>query len=337
MIKIGVIGCGYWGPKLVRNFNAIESCQMAAVSDLDPERLEAIKTRYPDIQVTQDTSNLLSDPDLDAVAIATPVSTHYDLAHEALTKGKHVLIEKPMTCTVEQSQHLIALAEERNLTLMVDHTFVYTGAVRTIRDMISSNQLGELYYFDSVRVNLGIFQHDVNVIWDLAPHDFSIMQYLIAEKPVSVQAVGASHIEYSKPPLENIAYITVNFESGLIGHFHVNWMTPVKVRKILIGGSKKMIVYDDLEPDEKVKLYDKGVKIDTAEKIYDTLVQYRIGDVHIPVIPQQEALQVECQHFLECIKDQSQPLTSGEDGLQVVKLLTAADRSLQEDGRRINL
>jgi predicted dehydrogenase len=310
---------------------------MVMVADLDPQRLNEIKVKYPNLETTTNPTELLSRKNIDAVVIATPVSTHYPLAKEALTNDKHVLIEKPMTCTVEQSQQLIALADERNLTLMVDHTFVYTGAVRTIRDMINSNQLGELYYFDSVRVNLGIFQHDVNVIWDLAPHDFSIMQYLIAEKPVSVQAVGASHIEYSNPPLENIAYITVNFESGLIGHFHVNWMTPVKVRKILIGGSKKMIVYDDLEPDEKVKLYDKGVKIDTAEKIYDTLVQYRIGDVHIPVIPQQEALQVECRHFLECIRDQSQPLTSGEDGLQVVKLLTAADRSLQEDGRRISL
>lgn len=337
MIRIGVIGCGYWGPNLVRNFNTIEKCEMVMVADLDPQRLNEIKVKYPNLETTTNPTELLSRKNIDAVVIATPVSTHYPLAKEALTNDKHVLIEKPMTCTVEQSQQLIALADERNLTLMVDHTFVYTGAVRTIRDMINSNQLGELYYFDSVRVNLGIFQHDVNVIWDLAPHDFSIMQYLIAEKPVSVQAVGASHIEYSNPPLENIAYITVNFESGLIGHFHVNWMTPVKVRKILIGGSKKMIVYDDLEPDEKVKLYDKGVKIDTAEKIYDTLVQYRIGDVHIPVIPQQEALQVECRHFLECIRDQSQPLTSGEDGLQVVKLLTAADRSLQEDGRRISL
>lgn len=337
MVRIAVVGCGYWGPKLVRNFNSIETCDLVAVSDLDPNRLKDIKIRYPRVEVTTDTSGLLDRTDIDAVAIATPVCTHYPIALEAMQKGKHVLIEKPMTRTVEEAERLAELAEQRGLTLMVDHTFVYTGAVRKIREFIDQGELGRLYYFDSVRVNLGLFQHDVNVVWDLAPHDFSIMHYLIDERPTGLLAVGASHINYTNPPLENVAYITVTFESGLIAHFHVNWLTPVKVRKMLIGGSRKMLVYDDLEPDEKVKLYDKGITVDTQEKVYQVLIQYRIGAAYIPVIPHYEALNVECRHFLDCVESGKKPITDGAVGLQVVKLLEAADESLKNGGHLVKV
>lgn len=337
MVQVAAIGYGYWGPKLVRNFSALETCQLVSISDLNETRLRKIKTAYPQIEVTTDTSALLNRPDIDAVAIATPVHTHYHLAMEALQKGKHVLIEKPMTQTVEQAERLIDLAAQKELTLMVDHTFIYTGAVRKMRDLIEHKELGDLYYFDSVRVNLGLFQHDVNVIWDLAPHDFSIMHYLIDEKPVSLHAVGASHLVYTDPPLENIAYVTVNFESGLIAHFHVNWMTPVKVRKMLIGGSQKMIVYDDLEPDEKIRIYDKGVSIDTPEEAYQALIQYRIGDAYIPVLSRYEALNVECRHFLDCIMNKKESITDGKAGLEVVRLLEASDQSLRNGGNLVHL
>lgn len=337
MINIGIIGHGYWGPKLLRNFDAIEGCRVVGVADTLESRLVPLRQTHAGIHMTTTTSELLDRDDLDAVAIATPVATHYELAREALEKGKHVLIEKPMTRTVEEARSLIELAEKGGLKLMVDHTFVYTGAVRRMREFIDSGELGDLYYFDSVRVNLGLFQHDVNVIWDLAPHDFSIMSYLVDEAPVSVSAVGASHIAYADPPIENIAYVTVHFDSGLIAHFHVNWLTPVKVRKMLIGGSKKMIVFDDLEPDEKVKLYDKGVAIDSAEAAYEALVQYRIGDAYMPVIPRHEALNVECRHFLDCIETDATPLTDGHAGLDVVRLLEATDRSLAKGGAPVDL
>jgi predicted dehydrogenase len=337
MIRIGVVGCGYWGPKLIRNFQSIDTCEVKMVADLDPNRLKEIRLNYPAVELTTDASELLNRIDIDAVAIATPVCSHYSIAMEAMQNGKHVLIEKPMTKTTEQAKRLIDLSKQKNLILMVDHTFVYTEAVNKIKKLISEGKLGDLYYFDSVRVNLGLFQHDVNVVWDLAPHDFSIMQYLINEKPAELMAVGACHINHTTPPLENIAYITLNFESGLIAHFHVNWMTPVKVRKILIGGSNRMLIYDDLEPDEKLKLYDKGVVIDSQEKAYEALIQYRIGDAFIPVIQRNEALKAECTHFLDCIENNSKPITNGIAGMEVVKLLEAADSSLKKSGYPVNL
>ncbi len=337
MINVAVIGCGYWGPNLLRNFSSIESCHVVALADLDINRLRKVQSKYRDVEVSDDPSQILNRDDIDAVAIATPISTHYSLALEALEKGKHVLVEKPMTAKRKEAEHLVEIADKKGLTLMVDHTFLYTAAVRKIKDLIQGDELGDIYYFDSVRVNLGLFQHDVNVIWDLAPHDFSIMCYLIDEQPISIQAVGASHIRYSDPPLENIAYITINFDSGLIAHFHVNWLTPVKVRKILIGGSKKMVIYDDIQPDEKVKIYDKGVCIKSQEETYKALLQYRIGDAYVPVISQCEALNLECHHFLECIRDGNRPLTDGESGMQLVKLLEAADLSLKNEGNRIKL
>ncbi|HDM75385.1 MAG TPA: Gfo/Idh/MocA family oxidoreductase [Deltaproteobacteria bacterium] len=335
MIRVAVIGCGYWGPKLLRNFFSIESCRVVALADLDPQKLSSISPRYPGVDLCTDPSEVFKRKDVDAVAIATPISTHYHLALEALEHGKHVLVEKPMTSKADEGKHLVEVAHNKGLTLMVDHTFLYTSAVKKIKEMINNNELGDIYYFDSVRVNLGLFQHDVNVIWDLAPHDFSIMCYLVEEEPVSVQAVGACHIKYSDPPLENMAYVTINFDSGLIAHFHVNWLTPVKVRKILIGGSKKMLIYDDIQPDEKVKVYDKGVCVKSQEESYKILLQYRTGDAYVPMISQYEPLNLECRHFLECIETGKRPLTDGESGIQLVKLLEAADLSLKNEGRKI--
>ena len=337
MINVGVIGCGYWGPKLVRNFSRVDGCCMSMVADTNPERLKTIKKDYPNLSVSEDPLSVIRNPGIDAVAIATPVCSHFSLALEAIQNSKHVLIEKPMTKTVSQSQRLIDEAAKKNLALMVDHTFIYTGAVQKIKDIIDSHELGDIYYFDSVRVNLGLFQHDINVVWDLAPHDFSIMQYLIDEKPLSISAVGACHINYTNTPIENIAYITLHFESGMIAHFHVNWMTPVKVRKMLIGGSRRMVVYDDLVSDEKVKIYDKGVSITKPQEIYDTLVRYRIGDVNVPVLSGTEPLLSECRHFIGSIDAAQTPLTDGMKGLEVVKLLAATDQSLLNAGHPVRL
>lgn len=337
MINVGVIGCGYWGPNLIRNFNRIDQCRMHTAADLNSKRLQAVEKDFPQVKLTEDPKDILENPAIDAVAIATPVCSHFSLAYEALKNGKHVLIEKPMTKTVAQAEKLIALASQKKLTLMVDHTFLYTGAVQKMKNIIDRNELGDIYYFDSVRVNLGLFQHDVNVVWDLAPHDLAIMQFLFSEAPASISAMGACHFKYGEAPLENIAYITLSFQNGLIAHFHVNWVSPVKVRKMLIGGSKKMIVYDDLVSDEKLKIYDKSIQIENPEAIYEALVQYRVGDVHIPVINRQEALSVECRHFLECIDENSKPISDGCMGLEVVRLLEASDCSMKNGGMPISL
>jgi len=337
MIKVGVIGCGYWGPNLVRNFYKVKDCKIDAVADLDPERLQFIKSSYPALKATTNYQELLGDHDIDAVAIATPISTHYELAKKALINRKHVLVEKPLTATVHQGQELIELAERYGRILMVDHTFIYCGAVRKIRELIDRGELGEIYYFDSARVNLGLFQHDVNVIWDLAPHDFSIMDHLIGKDPVIVSAIGANHITYTEKPLENIAYVTVLFENQLIAHFHLNWLTPVKIRKTLIGGSKKMVIYDHLDPDNQVKVFDKGVDVETREDIHKTLVQYRTGDMYAPKIDQTEPLEVMCQHFIDCIKNNKRPITDGVAGLRVVKLLEACDKSIKNKGKGVEL
>lgn len=339
-IRVGVVGCGYWGPNLVRNFVDWLHEGMTAVADPDPERLDAVRSSYPHLQAYPDLEAMLGDTDVDAVAVATPVHTHYEIARMALEHGKHVLIEKPMTHTVETSRELIDLAEDRGLTLMVDHTFVYTGAVRKIREIVDRGELGDLYYFDSVRVNLGMFQHDVNVVWDLAPHDVSIMEHLLDADPVAVSAHGAAHVDYGTEPIENIAYITVYYPDNLIAHVHVNWLAPVKVRKTLLGGDRKMIVYDDNEPDEKVKVYDKGVEIepsDDPEKIYETLVSYRTGDMYAPKLDETEALKRETGHFLDCVETGKQPVTDGSAGLDVVRVLEAAQTSIDEQGELVEL
>lgn len=337
MIRIGVVGYGYWGPNLVRNCFESSGLQIAAVSDLREDRLDLLRNRYPTIAATRDSRELIEDPSIDAVAIATPVSTHYELTLRALQEGKHVLVEKPLASNVDQVQRLIDVAQKRNLVLMVDHTFVYTGAVRKIRELVESGGLGEIYYYDSVRVNLGLFQHDVNVLWDLAVHDLSIMDYVLPFRPCAVSATGLSHVPGGT---ENIAYLTLFFEGSQIAHIHVNWLAPVKLRRTLIGASRKMIVYDDLEHSEKLRVYDKGITLNNhqnPEKLYQMLVGYRTGDMLAPQIDGTEALRREIDHFVYCIEQQQEPITGGSTGLRVVEILEAASQSMAQRGRPIDL
>lgn len=335
MIKIGVIGYGYWGPNLVRNFMEASGSTVVAVCDLRMERLAQLKVRYPSIKIGSNCKELFDDNEIDAIVIATPVSSHSELALAALRAGKHVLVEKPLAANSEQAIELIEEAANRKRVLMVDHTFVYTGAVRKIRQLIIDNQLGEIYYYDAVRVNLGLFQHDVNVIWDLAIHDLSIMDYVLPSRAVAVSATGISNIP-GQP--ENVAYITLFFASPQIAHVHVNWLTPVKVRHTLIGGSEKMILYDDLEPSEKVKIYDKGVRVSQSpEDVYEMLVSYRSGDMWAPRLDSTEALHTEALHFIDCIENNKVPETDGQAGLRLVRIVEAAERSLKARGELVEI
>ena len=335
MIGIGVIGYGYWGPNLVRNFSEVSGSKVVAVSDLRSERLALAKSRYPTIKTTTNHHELIADPAIDAVVIATPVSTHFDLAMQALSIGKHVLVEKPITATAEQGSRLIDKAGKTNRILMVDHTFVYMGAVRKIRELIKNAELGEIYYYDSTRVNLGLFQHDVNVIWDLAVHDLAILDYVLGVNAAAISATGINHV--SKAP-ENVAYITLFFDSSLIAHINVNWLSPVKVRLTLIGGSKKMIVFDDLQPSEKIKIYDAGITVNNRpESIYEIRIGYRTGDMWAPRLDTTEALRAEALHFIDCIENGREPDTNGEMGLRVVRILQAATKSIKEKGKLVTL
>jgi predicted dehydrogenase len=338
VVGIGVVGYGYWGPNLVRNFAATPGARMAAVSDLSADRLAAVQAYYPAVKTTPRYEDLLRDPEIDAVAIATPVSSHFRLAMQALEAGKHVLVEKPLALNSGQATLLVEEAERRDLVLMVDHTFVYHGSVRRIRELIESGQVGKLHYFDSTRVNLGLFQRDVDVLWDLAVHDLSIMDYLIGRSPVAVAATGAAHVP-GQPV--NIAYLTCFFEGSLIAHINVNWLAPVKIRRTLIGGDRQMIVYDDLEPSEKVKVYDSGITLGDGpagpDGPYDRLVGYRTGDMWAPKVSLGEALSVEAQHFVDCVRENATPLTDGKVGLRIVKILEAATRSLRDGGCPVTL
>ena len=335
MTGVAVVGYGYWGPNLVRNFVQNAGAKLVAVCDTRPDRLAECAARTPGVGTTVSYDELLSDASVEAVAIATPVSTHHELALRALRAGKHVLLEKPMTRTTEEADELIRVADAAGLVLMVDHVFVYTAAVRKIRELIDAGELGEILYFDGVRVNLGLFQKDVNVIWDLAPHDLSILQYLVDDRPVAVSAVGLRHLEGGP---ENIAYLTVFYERPLIAHVHLNWLAPVKVRTILIGGSKKMVVYDDTEADEKIKVYDKGVTVSSERDERAIRVSYRAGDMWAPRLDRYEALQEVCARFLGSIHgDLTQPFTDGRAGRQVVGILEAAARSLRQSGLKTPL
>ena len=335
MIRVGVIGYGYWGPNIVRNFMEAPGTTVGAVSELRSERLNQVRARYPSMKTTTDPRELFADPEIDAISIVTPVATHFELALQALQANKHVLVEKPLAATSEQAIQLIEEAQRRNRVLMVDHTFVYTGAVRKIREIVASNTLGDVYYYDSVRVNLGLFQRDVNVIWDLAVHDLSIMDYVLPVKPVAVSATGISHIP-GKP--ENVAYMTLFFENRQIAHLHVNWLAPVKVRRTLIGGSEKMIVYDDLEPSEKVKVYDRGVTLfPESEAAYELLVSYRSGDMWAPRLDATEGLRTEALHFIDCIENNKRPETDGQAGLRIVRILEAAEKSLRARGQLVEI
>jgi len=335
MIKVGVIGHGYWGPNLVRNFMLAPGSAVSAVCDQREERLTQLRKLYPNLSIYTDAGELINDTNVDAVVVATPVSSHFDLAMAALKAGKHVLVEKPIASNSDQSVQLIDEAARRNLVLMVDHTFVYTDAVRKMRELILTGALGEIYYYDAVRVNLGLFQHDVNVIWDLAIHDLSIMDYVLPSKPVAISATGISHVP-GQP--ENVAYITLFFASTQIAHVHVNWLTPVKVRHTLIGGSEKMILYDDLDPSDKLKVYDKGITVTPGpEAVYKMLVSYRSGDMWAPRLDNTEALQTEALHFIDCVNHSRPPETDGPAGLRMVKMIEAAERSLRDRGRLVQI
>lgn len=337
---IGIIGCGYWGPNLLRNFAENERAELRWMCDVDEQRLAMLGRRFPATTGTPDYKRLLSDKGLDAVVIATPVATHFKFAKEALEAGKNVLIEKPLTSSVREAEELLELADRKNLTLMVDHTFVYTGAVKKMKEIVKSGDLGDLLYFDSVRINLGLFQRDINVVWDLAPHDLSIMDFIIDRQPEYVSAIGSCHIERG---IENIAYVILRFADEFIAHFHFNWLAPVKIRRTLLAGSRKMIVYDDIEPTEKIRIYDSGVTANKSqdasdrEAAYRTLVSYRTGDVWVPKLDSTEALRYVCDEFLNSIRESRRPLTDGNSGLRVVRMLEAAQRSIDQGGAAIKL
>jgi predicted dehydrogenase len=325
MLRLGVIGYGYWGPNVVRNFSIQPDCQVVAICDKSPKAMAQVLSRHPSALVTADPAELMESPDIDAIAIVTPVSTHYDLAKKALVNGKHVFVEKPFTTTSVQAEELIELADRRNLQIMVDHTFLFTGAVSKIKELIAGEVLGPLYYYDSTRVNLGLFQHDVNVIWDLGPHDVSIVDHLIGLDPDMVVATGGAHLN----GLADMAYITLYFPDNIVAHININWLSPVKVRTTLIGGQRKMLVWNDLEPTEKIKVYDKGVEARTEEGRYRLLVSYRSGDMWAPRVEEAEALQREARYFVDCIASGEKPFNDGRAGLRVVRILEAADESLK--------
>jgi predicted dehydrogenase len=325
MLKLGVIGYGYWGPNVVRNFAIQPDCQVVAICDQSPKAAAQVSSRHPSARVTSDPAELVKSRDIDAIAIVTPVSTHYELARQALLNGKHVFVEKPLTATSIQAEELIELADRKNLQIMVDHTFLFTGAVRKIKELVDGGVLGPLYYYDSTRVNLGLFQHDVNVIWDLGPHDVSIMDYLIGLDPELVTATGGAHLN----GLADLAYITLYFPQNIVAHINVNWLSPVKVRTTLLGGQRKMLVWNDLEPAEKIKVYDKGVEVRTQEGRYRLLVSYRSGDMWAPRVEEVEALQREARYFIDCISSGEKPFNDGQAGLRVVRILEAADESLK--------
>jgi predicted dehydrogenase len=311
-----------------------EEADITLICDVNAKALAKAQKSHPKIKTTVDVHEVLESPNIDAVAIVTPVYTHFELARRALENAKHIFIEKPFAASVAEAETLINLAIQKNLKIMVDHTFLFTGAVRRIKDLIDEGTLGNLYYYDSTRVNLGLFQHDINVIWDLAPHDLSIMDYLLKEKPAAIVATGKSH--FGQKP-EDMGYITVYFDDNVIAHFNVNWLSPVKIRMTLIGGEKKMLVWNDLESDEKIKIYDKGVNIQSQEGIYNLLISYRSGDIWTPMVDKTEALKLEAEYFIDCIVNNRTPINDGEAGLRVVKILEASDQSIKNNGRMIKL
>ena len=331
MIKFGVVGYGYWGPNVVRNLDRLDETKVVAVCDKSPAARKKVAKAYPDVRVTDDPAELMSSPEIDAIAVVTPVWTHYELAKAALQNGKHVFVEKPFTSNAAQAQELIELAERKNLKIMVDHTFLFTGAVQKIKHLLDDGALGKLYYYDSMRVNLGLFQHDVNVVWDLAPHDLSIIDHLIRKTPEAISATGQTHLNGH----EDVAFITLYFPDKVIAHINVNWLSPVKVRTTLIGGEKKMLVWNDLEADEKIKIYDKGVNVTSREGLYNLLVHYRSGDMWAPQIEQVEALSRELAYFVDCILNDQTPFNDGHAGLRVVKMLEAANLSMQKRGELV--
>jgi predicted dehydrogenase len=336
-VRVGVVGCGYWGPNLVRNFARHPGSEVQAVCDKQFERATRVGAEYRIPTITDRPEEVVKAPDLDLVVIATPSFSHFDLAKQAIQAGKHVLVMKPLTTRVDHAEELCDLAQRQGVLIAVDHTFVFTGAVRRMKELIVAGEIGDLYYFDSVRINLGLIQTDVNVIWDLAPHDVSIMDHLIGGDPVSVSATGASH---GGSPTENIAYVTVRYEGSLIGHVHVNWLAPAKVRRTILGGSKKMMIYDDMEPSEKLKIYDKGFTVapnPSPENEYQLLISYRSGDMHAPQIDTREALAVETDNVVKAINGLEPLQADGRAGWRVVRILEAAQRSIGQGGNTVAL
>jgi predicted dehydrogenase len=333
MINVGVIGYGYWGPNVTRNFNETPGARVAAISDADAGSLARAAQGYPGVRLERDCKGLLCATDLDMIAIVTPVSSHFELAKAALENGKHVFIEKPFTASTAQAEELVELAERKNLKIMVDHTFLFTGAVKKIKQLVDDGALGPLYYYDSTRVNLGLFQHDCNVLWDLAPHDLSIMDYLLKGDPQAIVATGQGHLNGH----EDVAYMTLYFPDKVIAHVNVNWLSPVKVRTTLIGGEKRMLVWNDLEADEKLKIYDKGVQIGSREGVYELLVSYRSGDMWAPQLEQGEALKQEMAYFVDCVSTGQRPFNDGCAGLRVVRMLETASESLKKKGALVYL
>lgn len=335
MLKVGVIGCGYWGPNLIRNFVQLKGSDVLWVADLDETRLAHMKTVYPNVRTTTDYTELLADSEVDIVAVATPVRTHFKLASEALLAKKHVFVEKPMTASVAEAKLLVEQSKANHVKIMVGHTFLYTGAVKKMKEIIDSGELGEIYYVSSQRLNLGLFQQDINVIWDLAPHDVSIMTYLLGQEPIAVSAVGFSHVN---PSVEDIAVLNLRFQGDLVGFVQSSWLDPDKIRKMTVVGSKKMMVYDDVQPAEKIRIYDKGVE---KPKHYDTFAEfpyaYKYGDTLIPKIEGAEPIRTQLKHFLECIANGQEPLTNGANGLAVVKILEGAQRSLAQKNAWVNI
>jgi len=333
LVNFGVIGYGYWGPNVVRNLASLDDSQVVSIAELSEKARHRAQKAYPGIHVTANAQEVISSPETDAIAIITPVWTHYELAKAALENGKHVFVEKPFTSTTEQGETLINLASRKNLRIMVDHTFLFTGAVKKISQLLNEGTLGKLYYYDSTRVNLGLFQHDINVLWDLAPHDLSIMDYLICATPEAIVATGQTHLNGH----EDIAFMTLYFPDNVIAHINVNWLSPVKVRTTLIGGEKRMLVWNDLEADEKLKVYDKGININSREGVYELLVSYRSGDMWAPQLEQGEALRQELAYFVECVSNGKNPHNDGCAGLRVVKMLEAATDSLKNKGAIVSL
>jgi predicted dehydrogenase len=333
MLRVGLIGYGYWGPNLARNFGAHPGCRLACIADMSPDRRAQAAAAFPQARVVGE-DDITGADDLDVIVIATPVFTHYPLAKAALEHGKHVWVEKPMTSSAAQAQELTELAARQDRVLMVDHTFLFTGAVRKMKSLVESGELGDLHYYDSVRINLGLFQHDINVVWDLAPHDLSIMDYLLGPQAEAISAHGRGHFETG---LEDVAYVTVFYPGNLIAHFHVNWLSPVKIRRTVVGGSKKMLVWDDLNREEQIKIYNKGMEVETREGMYRILATPRHGEMYAPVVPAIEALRTEVAHFVECIEKHETPLNDGAAGTRIVAMLEATDRSLKENGAIIPL
>ena len=333
MIKVGVIGYGYWGPNVARNFNLAGVSEVVAIADKSEKSQRRAQEAFPQVKVVGDVQEILNNTEIDVVAVVTPVWTHFELAKAALNHGKHVFVEKPFTASVAQAEELIELAARKRLQIMVDHTFLFTGAVRKIRQLVDEGTLGNLFYYDSMRVNLGLFQHDINVVWDLAPHDLSIMDYIIQKEPEAIVATGEKHLNN----LVDIAFLTIYFPGNVVAHINVNWLSPVKVRTTLIGGEKKMVVWNDLEADEKIKIYDKGVSVKNGEGMYNLLVSYRSGDMWAPKVEQTEALKAEVNHFMECINTNRAPINDGHAGLRVVRLLEAAEKSLNKRGSLIQI